>query len=115
MNKKIVFLYLLIAVLINLTFTIEHAYAVDFEDIICNVRNLAVNISTSIVVIGWIIAGFLYLTSGGNPTKTEIAKKAVIAAVIGTFLIVISAVSVEVFNIIMQAIGVTGTPAAICS
>lgn len=42
----------------------------------------------AIVVVGWIITGILYLTSGGNPDRLSIAKKAVVACVIGTVLVV---------------------------
>ncbi|MFA5877840.1 MAG: TrbC/VirB2 family protein [Candidatus Staskawiczbacteria bacterium] len=43
-----------------------------------------------IIVIGWVIAGILYLISAGSPEKTGTAKKAVIAAVIGTAVIILA-------------------------
>ena len=55
------------------------------------VENAIWMIGGSIVIIGWVIAGILYLTSAGSPEKTGVAKKALIAAVIGTILVAVSA------------------------
>ncbi len=46
-------------------------------------------IGGGVVVIGWIVAGILYLTAAGGP-RMEVAKKAIIACVIGTMLIIIA-------------------------
>ena len=54
-----------------------------------------VTIGAAVVVIGWIIAGILYLTAAGG-SRMEVAKKALVACVIGTVLIII-AVSAETF------------------
>lgn len=48
-------------------------------------------IGASIVVIGWTIAGILWLVSAGSPEKIGTAKKAIVACVIGTLLIIIAA------------------------
>ncbi len=55
-----------------------------------SIKDGFVTIGSAIVIIGWIIAGILYLTSAGGP-RMETAKKALIACVIGTVLIIISA------------------------
>lgn len=47
-------------------------------------------IGASIVIIGWVIAGILYLTAAGSPEKVGTAKKALIAAVIGTAVIILA-------------------------
>lgn len=54
------------------------------------VATMAQTIGAAIVVIGWVITGILYLTAGGAPEKLGTAKKALIAVVIGTILIVIA-------------------------
>lgn len=48
-------------------------------------------IGASVVIIGWIITGILYLTAAGSPEKTGVAKKSLVACVIGTVLIIIAA------------------------
>ncbi len=104
MNKKILFLILFVVILVL------PAVAYGVESDLCvfmgNVKDLILNIGGTIVVIGWVIAGILWLTSGGSPTRTETAKKAVIAAVVGTILVVISA---SAYPLIKGALGSSGT------
>ena len=86
MNKKILFLILLAAIALPVV-----SQAINPPGVIADkVKDLAVTIGMAIVVIGWIIAGILYLTSMGDPSKAGIAKKAMIAALIGTVLVVIA-------------------------
>jgi hypothetical protein len=86
MNKKILFSILLISVLI-LPFT---ALAKDLETMVKDAADAVEKIGVYLVVVGWIIAGILYLTSGGSPEKMGTAKKAITAAVIGTVLIAVA-------------------------
>lgn len=44
-----------------------------------------------IVMAGIVYAGFLFLTSGGSPEKVSTAKKALLYALIGAFLVAASA------------------------
>jgi hypothetical protein len=60
------------------------------EAILQNVSNAASTVGAAIAVIGFIIAGILYLTAGGSPEKTGIAKKALFAAVIGTAILALA-------------------------
>ena len=75
-------------------------------EMVCSVKNAAFTIGTAIVIIGWIIAGILYLTSMGNPEKTGIAKKAMIAAVIGTILIILADVAANVIANLLDVPGI---------
>lgn len=85
MNKKILFLILLTSIL----FLPSVIFAVnELTTTIGGVSTALVLIGTMMVAIGWVIAGILYLTSAGSPEKTGIAKKALIAAVIGTILVI---------------------------
>ena len=88
MNKKILFLILLISVLVLPL--AASAYTNDANTIANNVKELTVQIGVAIVVIGWVITGILYLTAGGAPDKLGTAKKALIACVIGTVVVVIA-------------------------
>ena len=54
------------------------------------VKTVAISIGIAIVVIGWVIAGILYLTAAGAPEKVKTAKGAMIAAIIGTVLIILA-------------------------
>ena len=61
-----------------------------------------VTVAGAVVVIGWIIAGLLYLTAAGAPDKLSTAHKAIFACAVGT-AVVILAVSAK--SIIESAIG----------
>lgn len=88
MNKKILFL-VLTAFVLSLPGVV---LAVAVPEMITKIKDAFVLIGSSIVIIGWIIAGILYLTSAGSPEKLKIAKGALGAAVIGTVLIVLAVV-----------------------
>jgi membrane-anchored glycerophosphoryl diester phosphodiesterase (GDPDase) len=55
-----------------------------------NIKNVLYNIAITIVIIGWVVAGILYLTSMGDQTKMGIAKSAFKAAIIGTVIVVLA-------------------------
>lgn len=69
-----------------------------------NIMTLALTIGTVIVVIGWIIAGILYLTAMGDPAKLKIAKGAMVAALIGTALVVVGKMSYPVIEGIIKSV-----------
>lgn len=94
MNKKILFLILLAVVLV-LPF---HVYAKELTEMVVAVKSAAITIGTTLVVVGWVIAGILYLTAVGSPEKMGTAKKALIAAIIGTVLVVIANSGVDVIK-----------------
>ena len=85
-NKKTLFFVILFGFL---ALPVSYVSA-QVPDMVQKVQGAFVTIGYSIVVIGWVIAGILYLISAGNPEKTGIAKKALIAAVIGTVLILLA-------------------------
>jgi len=87
MNKKI-----LNSILITTTLVFPGmVFAAEVPAMVTSIKNAFVLIAGSIVVIGWIVAGILYLTAAGSPEKTGTAKKALIACVIGTALVVLAA------------------------
>jgi hypothetical protein len=87
-NKKVLFFVQAVAVLV-LPLVVSGA-ASQAETFACNIRGAMYLIAGSIIVIGWVIAGILYLTSIGDPSKITKAKQAMVAAIIGTALIVIA-------------------------
>ena len=65
----------------------------DFTQLLClarNIINFLIVVSTSLAVISFIYAGFLYLTAGGDPGKVGNAHKIFWAVLIG-FIFVLSA------------------------
>ena len=89
MNKKN-FLLILSAVLVSPSLSLAQTQGGDVGTIASAVQTAVVNVGVPLIIVGWVIAGILYLTSAGSPERTGTAKKALIAAVIGTALIIIS-------------------------
>lgn len=114
MNKKTLFLVLLSIIvsisIIPLAIT-QAACSTpganqQLNNIATNVKNAAIAVGSILTVIGFVVAGIMWLVSGGSPEKTGTAKKALIAAVIGASLIAISS-GVDIFqNIICNTLGV---------
>lgn len=52
-----------------------------------NINVTVVAIGYAMVIIGFVVAGIIYLTSAGSAEKISTAKRALIAAVIGAVLI----------------------------
>jgi quinol-cytochrome oxidoreductase complex cytochrome b subunit len=102
-NKKTLFLILLGIILVPTSFV----SAMTLPTLAKNVEATAVDIATPIVIIGWIIAGILYLTAAGSPEKIGTAKKALVACVIGTILVVLAIGSGAIIGVIQSALGLS--------
>ncbi len=89
-NKKILSTLLFAIVIFIASFGVVSAANAP-ADWIKAIEGAAVKIGASVVIIGWIIAGVLWLISMGNPSKLAAARMAILAAVVGTLLIIISA------------------------
>lgn len=92
MNKKLIKSVLILGVL--LLPMVVFAQGNDVPEMVTAIKNAFVKIASSIVIIGWIVTGILYLTAAGSPEKTGTAKKSLVACVIGTVLIIL-AVGIE--------------------
>ena len=104
MNKKILFLILLsILIFPAITFA-------DTPALITNIMDATVNtvlyVASAIVVIIWVVTGVLFLTAQGAPEKLTSAKKALIAAVVGTVIVIIA---VSAINLVGSAFGLNGS------
>lgn len=118
-NKKMLSLFLLTALVLtisSLPFVVllaeapqgagdpgERVTTTRLGEMASRVETAVIDIAVSIVIIGWVIAGILYLTAAGKPEKLEIAKKALIACVIGTLLVVLAMGSSTIIDIIKDA------------
>lgn len=105
MNKKIVFLILLIAITVAPLVSLAAANDKTLGFYATKVKSTAISIATPIVVIGWVVAGILYLTAAGAPDKINLAKGAVKACVIGTVLVVLAMGSTAIVDVIRNAFG----------
>jgi len=92
MKKKLLIKLILLAGVLFLSSIVlpGEVAAADPPAMVGKIKDAFVTIGGSIVIIGWIVAGILYLTAAGSPEKTGTAKKALIAAVIGTALIILA-------------------------
>ena len=99
-NKKTSFLILLAVLFVPLFAQAANTITTMADE----VKKIAVSIGTAIVVIGWIIAGILYLTAAGAPDKVQTAKKAMIASIIGTVLVVIAALGYDVIKTLLNPV-----------
>lgn len=66
------------------------------NDLLNNVLNLAYFVAGMVAVIVLIFAGFLYVTSNGDPGKTKTAKNTILYAVVG-IIFVITAAAITAF------------------
>jgi len=94
MNKKISFLILIGALLLPVV-----ASAQTIATLVDNVVvNVAWPIAIAAVVIFWIVTGVLFLAAMGSPEKIGLARKALIAAVAGTIIIVLAASAITIIR-----------------
>ena len=66
-------------------------YAINQPSVMAQkVADMMITIGGAIVVVGWVTAGILYLLAAGAPEKMGTAKKALIASIIGTILVIVA-------------------------
>ncbi len=58
-------------------------------DIAWDIRDIVVDVGEAACAIGWVITGILFLTAAGSPDKLSTAKKALIASVAGTIIVIV--------------------------
>ncbi|MDO8486454.1 MAG: TrbC/VirB2 family protein [Candidatus Staskawiczbacteria bacterium] len=106
MNKKILFLILLAGVFI---FPLQAMGAVPatLTTVLENIRDVIKAIGTAMIVVGFVVAGIMYLISGGSSEKMGTAKKAAIAALIGAVIVILAYAANGIEAIIKGILGVT--------
>jgi len=118
MNKKI--LGLLIIALVG--FTVFFPFLALAEDpncesvgneltvccIVDSLKDALLPIGILIIIIAWIVVGILYLTAAGSQTQLGVAKKALMAAVIGTVLVIVAADAYDIINSVLGTEGDNG-------
>ena len=87
MNKKTIFLILLAVILVP-SFCFAQANTID--DVIKAAVNSLIPIVGGLSTIAFIVAGIMFLSASGNPSRMTIAKGSLIAAVIGIVIVVLA-------------------------
>jgi len=95
MNKKILFLILLGILILPV---IALADDITITGMVANVEAIISYIAGAVVVILWITTGLLFLLAQGDPGKTNSAKAALYAAVIGTVIVVLAYSAMNIVN-----------------
>jgi len=94
MNKKTLF-SILLGVLISPTIALAEVVCeegvISIPCMINTAVDLTLYIASGVVVIIWVIAGILLMSASGDPAKLTSGRKALVAAVAGTVLIIVAA------------------------
>ncbi len=111
MNKKILFFILLTGVLVfplvgQAIGDAPSSGITELDDILNNIEDVIQAIGVAMIVIGFVVAGIMYLISGGSTEKTGIAKKALIAALIGAVIVILAYSSNTLVKIIKAVLNV---------
>ena len=93
MDKKILISSLLSSILLP-----AMALAATIEGMVDAAVRTTLYIGGGIVVILWVVTGILFLTAQGDPSKTSSAKKALLAAIAGTVLIIVASGAVSLVS-----------------
>ncbi len=103
-TKQVLSFVLLLTILVVPTIAGAFSQSSAACTMIRSVKDALVLIGATMAIIGWVIAGILYLTSAGGE-RMGTAKKALIAAVIGTALIIIAPTAYAFINSLLSAGG----------
>lgn len=55
-------------------------------------------IASGVVVILWVVTGILFLSASGDPSKLSSARKSLLAAVVGTVLVIVASSAVSLIR-----------------
>lgn len=107
MNKKTsgLIIFVMVAFIFVSFAQIINAQGKTLESIAAKIQIVAETVGGSIVIIGWIIAGVLWLLAGGAPDKVNVAKKATFACVAGTIIVALASGANVIIDVIENAIG----------
>ncbi len=73
--------------------------------IICRAGTVIGNAAVAIAVISWIFVGIMFLAAVGSPERFSAAKKALFWVIVGTIVLLLAGVSI---NLINSAFGLSG-------
>lgn len=100
--RKILLALILVSLIIPLTtkaVELKNPLIVDsFQELVEVLINVVFTLALAIAPIMYIIAGFFYLTSAGDPKKIETAKKIIIYTTVGLIIVVSAKGIMAAFN-----------------
>jgi len=76
--------------------------AITVQSMAENIKNVVWDVAVVVVVIFWIFTGVLFLVALGSPEKVGTAKKALVAAIVGTIIVVLAS---SALSVVANAIG----------
>lgn len=104
MNKKILFLGLLAVVLVIPLVS----NAADIKSIITSIKTGLTGVGGGLATIGFVVAGITYIMATTNPSLVSTAKAALVAAVTGIVIILLSGVACSFIDTLTGAGGDCG-------
>lgn len=102
MNKKILFLFLTLAIIFPAVSFAGCGCASTVCEYVCNVKGGIVDVGAIFLVIGWVVAGGLLITSGGDAGKLGTAKKAIFFMLAGTAILILASTA---YTFVQGALG----------
>lgn len=97
MNKKILFLVLLGALILPQIISAQTGITIAsmLESIILNVVK---PVAIFAVITLWVATGIIFLTAQGDPGKLNLGKTALIAAIVGTIIVVLAPIAADIIG-----------------
>ena len=100
MNKKIVVL-IIFATVLSLPF-VAHAMVSDLSQLIDAIARAAGMIFGGIAVVCFLAAGVMFLTSGGQPDRLQVARSAVMWGIVGIIIGILAFSIIGIVSNILQ-------------
>jgi FtsH-binding integral membrane protein len=98
-NKKILFLILLSALILPVTVL---AAVNSIQSLSIAIANVVWVVFTVVALVAFVVAGIMFLTSGGDPSKLTLARSAFFWGLAG---VVVGIVAFSIINITCNALG----------
>ena len=100
MNKKEIFSFLLLSLVAVALVSpmVASADGATVGGIISSIKASLTGLGGSLATIAFIVAGIMYLTGSGNPSRMTVAKGALVAAVIGIVIVLLAGNACEFVN-----------------
>ncbi|XLQ20039.1 MAG: hypothetical protein ACKUBY_05670 [Candidatus Moraniibacteriota bacterium] len=82
--------------IINIAQAVSMSQATPISTVLANTINFVVSIVGGIAVLMILIAGLMYMTSGGDMQRIDIAKKGITAGIVGLVVTLLSLMIVKI-------------------
>lgn len=107
MNRKILFFILFLSIsVLPIIVLAQGAVPAVLTTVLNNIRAVIQAIGTAMIVVGFVVAGIMYLTSAGSTEKMGTAKKALLASIIGAVVVLLAYATTGIEAIIKGILGI---------